>query len=204
MAAALMATLAFYTRLANFPVALSIAAMAVPLGVPAIAIWRPMRVLRQTSWRLVIGITVTLAVALVLFALHTWYYAGVFSVTYGTSFAINSAWQGDLPISASLQRMGESFMVLLTLNDPPHFSLYSIPLLVAAAAAVAGLAGVKGFRDLPLALVLFFLGCCSIALAIRGIAYSGRYSTHLLGAACALTTLVVAKAVTGVVGRSDR
>jgi hypothetical protein len=194
-AAALMATLAFYTRLPNFPVALSIAAMAVPLTVPANAMWRPKPVLQQTSWSLVVGIAVALSVALFLFALHTWYYAGVFSVTHGTSFAINSAWQSDLPISASFQRIAESFMVLLTLNDPPHFSLYSIPLLIAAGAAVAGITGVKGFRDLPLALVLFFVGGCSIALVIRGIAYSGRYSTHLLGAACALTTLVVAMAV---------
>jgi hypothetical protein len=198
-AAAIMASLAFYTRLSNLPVALSIASMAVPLDVPAHALWKPMPVLRRTSWILVVGIAGTLALALLLLALHTWYYAGVFSVTYGTSFAMHSVWrpdwQPDLPFWAGFQRMIESFMVVLTSNDPPRVSAYSIPYLVAAGAAVASIAGLKGFRDLPLALVLFFLGCCSISLVVRGLAYSGRHSTHVIGAACAMTTLVAAMAV---------
>jgi hypothetical protein len=195
MAASSTAALAFYTRLNNFPVALSVASMAVPLEVPARALWSPMQTARRTSWFLVAGFVGTLAVALILFALHTWYYAGVFSITHGTSFGMNKTWQPDLPVAVNFQRMIEGFGVLLTLNDPPRFSLYSIPLLIAGVAAVAAIVGIKGFRELPLSVVLFFLGCVSIATVVRGIAYSGRYSTHLLGAACTLAVLVVARLV---------
>ncbi len=193
--AGLLATLGFYTRLNNLPLALTIAAMAIPLDVPAAAIWNPRRVANRISWRLVFGVAAVLAVGVVLFAWRTWYYTGVFSVTHGTSFGMNSVWQPGLPITASVERMRESLLVMLTLNDPPRVSIYSLPLLVAAAAAVLALIGVKGFRELPLAVVLFFVAGCSSALAVRGVAYSGRYSTHLLGAACAIATLVVARAV---------
>jgi hypothetical protein len=198
MASAVMATLAFYTRLNIFPVALSVAALALPLGVPVRALWRPAEAIRRTSWLLVGGFVVTLAGALLLFALRTWYYTGVFSITHGTSFGVNKVWQPDLPYSAGFERMLDSFGVLLTLNDPPRLSIYSIPLLIAGASSVAAIVGMRGFRDLPLSVVFFFLGCCSIATVIRGIAYSGRYSTHLLGAGCALAMLVVAMAVTSV------
>jgi hypothetical protein len=201
MAAAILAMLAFYTRLNNFPVGLSVAAFAIPLRVPVRALWRPRQTARDTSWTLVLGFVATFAVALLLFALRTWYYTGVFSVTHGTSFGVNKVWQPDLPYSAGFQRMVDSFSMMLTLNDPPHLSLYSIPLLLAAGATVAAIAGIKGLRELPLSLVLFFLGCCSIATVIRGIAYSGRYSTHLLGAACAIATLVVAMGVNRVIRR---
>jgi hypothetical protein len=192
MGVAILATLAFFTRLANLPVAASVAALAIPIDVAAQAVWRPMAVARRISWKLVVGVALTLALALVLLASRAWFYTGVFSFTYGTSFGINRVWLADMPLSVGFQRMIESFGVLLTLNDPPRFSLYSIPLLLAAAASVGAMARITGLREMPLAAVLFFAGCSSLALLVRGIAYSGRYSTHLLGAGCAVATLAVA------------
>ena len=92
--------------------------------------------------------------------------------------------------------MCSSLMMVLTFNDPPRFAL------VCAAVAVRrarrgrrAAAGVKVFRDVPLALVAFFLVACSAALAARGVAYAGRFSVHLLGAGCALTVCAIASAV---------
>jgi hypothetical protein len=200
--AAVLAALAFYTRLNNLPVALSVAAFAVPLSIPARAVWHPAQAFRRTSWKLVIGFAAVLAAALFLFALRTWRYTGVFSVTHGTSFGVNKVWQPDLSYAIGFQRMLDSFAVLLTLSDPPHLSIYAIPLLLAAAATVGALVGVKGLRELPLSVLLFFLGCCSIATVVRGIAYSGRYSTHLLGVGCAIAVLVVAMAVNRTIRRA--
>jgi hypothetical protein len=189
--------LAFCTRLSNLPAALSTAAMALPLDVPVAAVRAPRETVARIRWSVVAGTVAGVSLALLLFALHTWYYAGVFSVTYGTSLGMHRVWQPDLPLSSGFRLMFESFGVLLTMNDPPHVSWYSIPLL-AGVACVAALMGVKGVRTLPLALVLFFLGCCSMAFVVRGMAYSGRHSTHLIGAACTIVVLVVAAAFNGI------
>jgi hypothetical protein len=47
---------------------------------------------------------------------------------------------------------------------------------------------------LPLSLVLFFFAGLSGALVARGVAYTGRFSTILIGSACAVTIGAVALA----------
>jgi hypothetical protein len=85
--------------------------------------------------------------------------------------------------------------MVLTFNDPPRFALYALPLVAGAVVAVAAMANIKVFREVPLALAAFFLVACSGALAARGVAYAGRFSVHLLGAGCALTVCAVAAIV---------
>jgi len=91
--------------------------------------------------------------------------------------------------------MFSSLMMVLTFNDPPRFAIYALPLLIGALVALAAMANVKPLRDVPLALVAFFLVACSGALAARGVAYAGRFSMHLLGAGCALTVSAIASLV---------
>ena len=91
-----------------------------------------------------------------------------------------------MPAAAVVESMVSSLMMVLTASDPPHLAWHSAPLLTAAAIAVLALLGAPGFRNAPLALVLFFLAGCSSALVTRGWAYEGRFSFHLLGAAGAL------------------
>ena len=88
--------------------------------------------------------------------------------------------------------MLSSLMMVLTFNDPPKFAWYALPLLIGAAVTLLALLNVKGFRDLPAALVVFFAMTCSGALVARGVAYAGRFSVHLLGAGCALTVCAIA------------
>jgi len=59
--------------------------------------------------------------------------------------------------------------------------------------AVAALAGIKVFREVPLALVAFFVVTCSGALAARGVAYAGRFSIQMIGVCCALTVCAIAE-----------
>jgi len=85
--------------------------------------------------------------------------------------------------------------MVLTFNDPPRFAWYAIPLLFGAVVALAAVLRIRMFREVPLALAAFFLVACSAALAARGVAYAGRFSVHLLGAACALTVCAIASAI---------
>ena len=67
------------------------------------------------------------------------------------------------------------------------------PVLGGAAAAVLSLAGVPRLRTVPLALVLFFFSTLAGALVARGTAYSGRFSMHVIPAACALSVAAAAR-----------
>jgi hypothetical protein len=186
-----LAAIGFYTRLNNLPMALAVAAFVIPPAMRAGDVWSPRRWWPQISWRGVFGMAAVVALALLFFAWRTWYYTGVFSVLHGTTWGNHALWRSDQPL-ASLWAMGGSLMMVLTFNDPPRFAWYAIPLLFGAVTALAALAGVKWFRDVPLALALFFVVACSGALAARGVAYAGRFSVHLLGAGCALTICAVA------------
>ena len=185
IAAGLFASIAFYTRLNNITMAAGTAAFALPMTVTAGDLWRPKRWLPQVSWTAVIGIAAMIALALVLFAWRTYHYTGVFSVLYGTTWTNHALWQHGPGAMLS------SLMMVLTFNDPPRFAWYALPLLIGAAVSLLSLLNVKGFREVPLALALFFAVACSSALVARGVAYAGRFSIHLLGAGCALTMCAV-------------
>ena len=82
--------------------------------------------------------------------------------------------------------------MVLSMNDPPRLVWYATPMLAAAPIAIAALAGVPVVRNLPLSLVLFFLAGISAALVARGVAYSGRFSTIMIGSAGAITIGAIA------------
>jgi hypothetical protein len=186
LGAGVLASIGFYTRLNNITMAAATAAFALPLTIPAGALWRPRQWLPQVSWKAVAGVASMIALALVLFAARTYYYTGVFSVLHGTTWRNHALWeQGPAAMLSSL-------MMVLTFNDPPRFAWYALPLLIGALVTLLSLLNVKGFRDVPLALAVFFAVACSGALAARGVAYAGRFSVHLLGAGCALTICAIA------------
>jgi hypothetical protein len=189
-----LATLGFYTRLNNMVMAIGVMAFALPMRVPARAIWHPRRLWRAASSGVMLGVPAGIAVGLLLFAWRTWHYTGVFSVFHGTPFGMLSIWQSGLAPGAAFARTSGSLMMVLTMTDPPAYNAPALPLLVAAIASVGALLGVPLLRDLPLAGVLFFLSGCAGALVARGSAYPGRFSLHLIGIASALTICCVAMA----------
>ena len=186
LAAGALASIGFYTRLNNITMAAATAAFALPLTMTAGELWRPKEWLPKVSWQAVIGIAAMIAAALLLFAARTYHYTGVFSVLHGTTWRNHALWQQG-PAA-----MFSSLMMVLTFNDPPQFAWYALPLLIGAIVSVLALLNVKGCRDVPAPLALFFAVACSSALAARGVAYAGRFSVHLLGAGCALTICAAA------------
>jgi len=195
LAAGFFATLGFYTRLNNLPIALAVAAFAVPLATEARYTLRPARWAGGVKSGLAIAVTGTLIVGTLLFALRTWHYTGVFSVTYGlTQFKALSVWQSGMTWMGWARNMSDSALMVLTMNDPPRVSLYSIPMLTAAGLSIGAVLGIKGVRRLSLPLAVFFLAGCSGALIARGSAYAGRFSTILIGATGAVIVSALAMA----------
>jgi hypothetical protein len=197
--AGICAVLGFYTRLNNLPMAAAVAAFAIPPDVKTRDLINPQAWAPRVSFRTIGVIAFALSLGAVLFAARTWFYTGVFSVFYGTQRQYLALWAPGAPLGSVVAAMLDSVMMVLTVNDPPRWDPYALPVLCGAAACLAALAGIPRLRDIPLSIVVFAAGSIAGALVARGSAYPGRFSIHVLpvmSAAFALgaTTLVPALA----------
>ena len=190
--AGVLATLAFYTRLNNLPMALAVSAFALPVRQPVRTMFRPETWAARTSWRTFIAVTLSLCLGLLLFAWRTWHYTGVFSVFYGTQRDLLAIWQPGMAVGTGLERMVGSVMMVLTMNDPARFDPLALPLLLGAAISVLAIAGVPRVRELPLGPVVFCLSGLVGSLVARGSAYPGRFSIHMIAVTCAIVTCTAA------------
>ena len=195
--AGVVVILAFLTRLNNLPMALAVAAFAVPVTLPATALWQPRVWWPLVRWRVVFTIAGALALGAVLFAWRTWYYTGVFSVFHGTQREFLAVWKPGMSPAQAVPAMASSVMMLLTATDPPAFTWHGLPLVIAAVIAAAAVLGVPGFRRAPLPVVLLFLAGVAGALVTRGWGHEGRFSLHLFGAAAALCAWAAASPFAG-------
>ena len=203
-AAGVLATLGFYIRLNNLPLAFAVAVFAIPHDVLARDLWTPRAWLRRVNWATPATIAGIVALGMMLFALRTWYFTGRLSFFAGTTISVNSIYQPGMPLTELARRMLDSAWMVLSMNDPPRFVWHAIPLLAAAPLSIAALLYVPVVRNLPLSLVLFFLAGISGALVARGVAYSGRFSTIVIGSATAITISFVAGLIFGDASRDRR
>jgi hypothetical protein len=187
IAAGVLATLAFYTRLNNLPMVFAVCLFALPVAQPIRDIWRPSVLWQHASLRTFAAVVGTVCVGMVVFAVRTWHYTGVFSVFYGTTLYRNALWQPGVSIGALAERMASSALMTLTMNDPPRLEPDAIPLLLGAAVSVLALTGLGRLGALPLVAVLFCLAALAGSLVARGEAYAGRFSIHMI----AVTTTIV-------------
>lgn len=199
--AGILVALAFYTRLNNLPMALAVAAFAVPVTLPVFTVWRPKQWWPLVQWRLVIGVGVALAVAAALFAWRTWYYTGVFSVFHGTQREFLAVWKPGMSAMDAATAMVSSVMMVITATDPPNFTWHGLPLMIAGVGAIGAVAGVPVLRNAPAPVVALFLSGCVGALVTRGWGHEGRFSLHLFAAAAALCVWAVAAAARAAVDR---
>ncbi|PYR46165.1 MAG: hypothetical protein DMF95_18915, partial [Acidobacteria bacterium] len=79
-------------------------------------------------------------------------------------------------------------MLVLTVNDPPRFDVYALPVLGGALIAMLSVIGAPRLRELPAVAVLFFFASIAGAFITRGWVYAGRFSVHVLPITCALAT----------------
>lgn len=187
IAAGILATLAFYTRLNNLIMAFGVALFALPLDVPVRDLIRPGTWYRRVAWTTAAIVAAVIGLGLLAFAWRTWYYTGVFSVFHGTQRYVVAIWQPGMPFGTVLRRLAHSVMLVLTVNDPPRLDVYALPILAGAGVAVASVAGSPRLRNLPAAAVLFFFASISGAFVAAGWTYTGRFSIHVMPITCALT-----------------
>ena len=176
LAAGLFATLAFYTRLNNLVMAFGVALFAIPTGS-----------LRRTGIREAAIIVATIACGVLFLAGRSWHYTGVFSPFYGTQRSLLATWQPGMALGTAWKRMADSVLMVLTVNDPPRFDVFALPVLTGAAVALLAAARASRLRAVPLSLVLFFAASIAGAFVARGSAYPGRFSVHVLPVTAALT-----------------
>jgi hypothetical protein len=201
-AAGILASLAFYTRLNNLPMAAGITLFAMSARVPL----RPFSVLRLASskpkagawstriaWRTAVAVPLVLATGLAFFAWRNWYFNGVFSVFYGTQRNIVALWQPGMSFGAVMAKWLDSVLMVLTVHDPPAFDWKALPVLFGALVAPLAVVGVPRLRDVPALPALFFLAGISAAFVARGWTYQGRFSVHVIGITCALTVMGIDK-----------
>ena len=194
LAAGVLATLAFYTRLNNLPMALAVAAFALPIRLGVGHLFRPSQWVRRASRPVLAGVLGSVALGLWLFTARTWYYTGIPSMLHGTTASLNSVWQPGDGMLAGLWRIASSILMLLTMNDPARFDVRALPVLAGFLVSVLAVLGVKALARLPLNAVVLCLAGIAGALVARGSAYPGRFSTHLIPvtvaiAACAVSEL---------------
>jgi hypothetical protein len=184
-AAGIFATLAFFTRLNNLPMAVGTSVFAY----------------HRRAWRPAVIVVSTIAAGATLLALRNWYFTGEFSLFAGTQRNLLAIWQPGTSIRTGLERTVDSVLMMLTVNDPPRFDPFAIPVLLGALAAAAALVSRTIQRVVPLPASLFFLCGMAGAFVARGSAYPGRFSLHLLGVTCALSICVVSAVIARIAAR---
>lgn len=197
LAAGVCAVLGFLTRLNNLPMALAVALFAWPIDDPMSTIRRPSAWFARARISTVAIVIAAIGVALVLFAWRTYHYTGVFSVRLGTALdpsrgTARMLWGQAASMRERIALMYDSLMMVLTTTDPPQVHNGSVPLILSAVLAIAAAVGVPLLRALPLSAVLFMLASLAGSLVARGVAYPGRFSIHIIGAAA--TVLICAAA----------
>jgi hypothetical protein len=186
-AAGILASLAFYTRLNNLPMAGAIALFALSAHAPLrhflhLPAWRT-----RIAWRTAVVVPAVLGVGLLFFAWRNWHFNGVFSVFYGTQRNIVALWQPGMSFGAVMAGWIDSVLMVLTVHDPPAFDWTSLPVPAGAVVALLAVLGVPRLRDVPALPVCFFLVGISAAFVARGWTYQGRFSVHVIAITCALT-----------------
>ena len=183
---------AFYTRLNNLPMAAAVAAFSLPLSQSAAGWFRLRTWWPRCSRPALIAIVVAITGAIVLFSLRTYYYTGSVNALAGTQAGARSVWQPTDAGESAFENVLGSVLMVLTMNDPARLDPRALPIMVGVASAILALAGVRGFRRLPLNLCVLCLAGVAGAFVARGSAYPGRFSIHLIPVTTALTVCAVA------------
>lgn len=188
VAAGVLAVLMFYTRLNHLLFAVSLLALLVPVDVPAR--WRDVfDALPRINLRAAVLYAATFAGGVVLFAIRTWWYTGVFSVLYGTSLKNNDTGLrlGTIASQAVWGRISHSLRALVWMNEPPAAELRALMVAAGVVLSILALLQVPRLSRLPFALAVVTLGACASSLFVHTHNYPGRMSIHLAPFAIAMT-----------------
>lgn len=191
LAAAVLGSLAFYTRLNNLPMLVALAGMAWPVTQPVGEWIRPRVLFAKASRPVAAAILLGTAVAMWLFTARTWYYTGVIDMFHGTQASHLSVWTQANTVVEGIQLLSGSLMMVLTMSDPPRLDPRAVPVMFGVLAAVAGVLRLGRFRDLPINASMLCLAGMVGSFVARGTAYPGRFTVHLIPVTVALSVCAV-------------
>ena len=201
-AAALMASLMFYTRLNHLLFAAFLPAVLLPLRTSFR--WDGMaRAAARLPRRVAAVFVGGFGLAVILFMTRTWYYTGVFSLFHGTSLRHNDTglrpW--TLLDGEVWGKVAHSLAATVFMNEPPRPDPRSLLMVVGAIVALAALVRPALFRRMPAALLVVTVGGTVGAFLAHAHGYPGRFSIHLVPFASSLT-MIGAAAVMGAFTRA--
>jgi hypothetical protein len=180
----------FYTRLNHLLFAVFLLALLWPARTSArpAAIRRALSVVSRRAAALYLG---CFAAGLLLFALRTWYYTGVFSLFYGTSLKNNDTGLRltTLGSPAVWRQVGHSLKALLWMNEPPSFDVRAIAVFAGSGLAVLALLQVPRLNRLPFRIAAGCAGAMVGAAFVHTHNYPGRMSIHLMPFAVAMSVM---------------
>jgi len=196
VAAGLFAVLMFYTRLNHLLLAGFLLACLLPTRTPAAA-RDIISAIRRTRIRPALTYAVVTVIGVVMFAAHTWWYAGHFSVVYGTSFEVQ---QTGLHLTTIASRdvwmkIGEAFAAQLSMREPAAIDPRSALVVAGAVLSILALAQLRYARRLPASLALLTVGAIAGSFVAHTHEYPGRMAVHVVPfavgmSACAASQLL--------------
>jgi hypothetical protein len=195
--AGILAVLMFYARLNQLVFAVFLAALWLPLDVPAS--WRRLsRAIGAINLRHAAIYLSTFAIGVGLFALRTWWYSGVFSLLYGTSLKNNDTGLRLSTLASTIvwKRIAHSLGALVWMNEPPAPDPRALLVVAGAVLSVLALLQVPRMSRLPASIALATIGATLSSFIAHTHAYPGRMSIHLVPFAVAMTVLAVRSAFT--------
>jgi hypothetical protein len=196
LVAGLFAVLMFYTRLNHLLLAGFMLALLLPLRAQARwrEVWRATRRVRIAPAAVYL---IVVAASVVLFAAHTWWYAGHFSLFYGTSFGPQ---QTGLRLTtmgspAVWSRIGEALAAQLTMREPPAMDVRAVLVVAGSVLSLLALMQVPYFRTLPAAPALVTFGTIVGSFIAHTHEYPGRMSVHVVPFAVGMTVCAMSRLV---------
>jgi hypothetical protein len=190
-AAGVLGFLAFVTRLNHLPIVVALVALLLPVRGEWVDLRRPtLRTL--VRWRAAAAYLAVLACGIAAFAVRTWYYTGVLSLFAGTTRVHNATGLG-LTLESMLSRDAwrnafESVLMIVTVADPPRLDPRAALVIAGVALALLRVVRLKGVSTrVALGPAVVCVSALAAGLFVRGLAYPGRFSIHLIPVAVAIS-----------------
>jgi hypothetical protein len=194
--AGLFAVLMFYMRLNHLLLAGFLLAFLLPLRTQAS--WRDVWcAIRRAPIAPAAVYVFVVAAGVVLFATHTWWYAGHFSLFYGTSFGPQQTGLRLATIGspAVWSKIGEALAAQLSMREPPAFDVRAVAVAAGSVLSLLALMQVPYFRTLPAALALVTFGTIVGSFIAHTHEYPGRMSVHVVPFAVGMTVCAMSRLV---------
>jgi hypothetical protein len=196
LAAAVFAVLMFFTRLNHLLLTGFLLAWLLPIRTAAR--WRDLAAaVRRVRLKPAAVYAAAVAIGVVLFATHTWWYAGHFSIVYGTAFGPQQTGLTLATIGspAVWTRIAEAFAAQLSMREPPAADLRATLVAVGAVLSVLAVTQVPYARRLPAPLAIVTVGTIAGSFFAHTHDYPGRMSVHVVPFAVAMSVCAASRIV---------